>query len=241
MPVLAVPRTADRLPPVIPMKNTHAQGVKCAGCGEAVPSYDIVHYGSIDHRYRKLCSQCFNADVAERSGVEDFENIRLAPIMMTDCKGDDHQFHLRTHLLGDMVTLEAFELHEGSPGGYQFELIGDPDDDLFALLGRLVQKIRKTLSVKHIEHGDLGLHIIDQTVRGRIESSCSDFDSDPIIVVDGQEISWTEFGRMLMSFEGWQIKLEIVDVVTKCDLAAASPPETAPSKPSASHTGISRK
>ena len=28
---------------------------------------------------------------------------------------------------------------------------------------------------------------------------------------DGQEISWEDFGRMLMSFEGWQFKLEIFD------------------------------
>lgn len=193
------------------MKQVHAQGVKCEECGEAVPSYDIVHYGSIDHGYRKLCSQCFNAAVAARSGVEDFENIRLEPIAMTDCRGEDHQFHFRTHLLGGIVSLEAFELHEGNPGGYQFGLIGDPDDDLFALLGRLVQRIRKALSIKHIEDGMLGLQIIDQTVRGRIESSCSDFDSEPVMVIDGREISWEEFGRMLMSFEGWQIKLDIVD------------------------------
>jgi hypothetical protein len=30
-------------------------------------------------------------------------------------------------------------------------------------------------------------------------------------VIDGQEITWEQFGRMLMSFEGWQFKLEIYD------------------------------
>jgi len=193
------------------MVPIHSQGVICEGCGETIPGYDIVHYGSIDHGYRKLCSQCYNAAVAERSGVEDFENIRLEPIVMTDCKGKEHLFHFQTRLLGDIVALEAFEVREGNPGGYQFELIGDPEDDLFALLGRLVQKVRKALSIKHIEDGDHGLQIIDQTVRGRIESSCSDYDSEPVIVIDGREISWGEFGRMLMGFEGWQIKLEIVD------------------------------
>ena len=193
------------------MVQIHSLGVICEECGETVPGYDIVHYGSMDHGYRKLCSQCLNAAVAERSGVDNFENIRLEPIVMTDCRGKEHQFHFRTRLLGGIVALEAFEVREGNPEGYQFELIGDSEDDLFALLGRLVQTIRKALSVKHIEDGEHGLQIIDQMVRGRIESSCSDYDSEPVIVVDGREISWKDFGRMLMSFEGWQIKLEIVD------------------------------
>jgi hypothetical protein len=34
----------------------------------------------------------------------------------------------------------------------------------------------------------------------------------PLVVVDGREITWEEFGRMLMTFEGWQFKLEIRDI-----------------------------
>jgi hypothetical protein len=34
----------------------------------------------------------------------------------------------------------------------------------------------------------------------------------PLIVVDGREITWDQFGRMLMTFEGWQFKLEIRDL-----------------------------
>jgi hypothetical protein len=33
----------------------------------------------------------------------------------------------------------------------------------------------------------------------------------PLLVIDGREISWEQFGRMFMSFEGWQFKLEIRD------------------------------
>jgi hypothetical protein len=33
----------------------------------------------------------------------------------------------------------------------------------------------------------------------------------PIVVIDGQEISWEEFGHMMSSFEGWQFKLEMLD------------------------------
>ena len=33
----------------------------------------------------------------------------------------------------------------------------------------------------------------------------------PLLMIDGREISWEQFGRMLMSLEGWQFKLEIRD------------------------------
>ena len=71
--------------------------------------------------------------------------------------------------------------------------------------------MRRALAVKHVEDGQLGLQIIDQTVRGRIES---DLDADvrmPLVVVDGREISGEGFGEMLMAFEGWQFRLHIAD------------------------------
>jgi hypothetical protein len=33
----------------------------------------------------------------------------------------------------------------------------------------------------------------------------------PLLVIDGKEISWEEFGRMVMTFEGWQFRFEIRD------------------------------
>ena len=33
----------------------------------------------------------------------------------------------------------------------------------------------------------------------------------PILVIDGREISWTEFGQMLMTFEGFQFTPKIAD------------------------------
>lgn len=96
---------------------------------------------------------------------------------------------------------------------YQFQVIGDPEEDMFALLGRMVGRIRKTLSVKHIKDvGDgHGLQIADMVLRGRIECDSSEGEYAPCVVIDGQEISWDEFGRMISAYEGWQFKLEIRD------------------------------
>jgi len=187
------------------------QQIHCAECNEISPSYDIIHYGSTDNGYRQLCTRCYNAEVAKRCGLDDFENIRLEPIGINDGTGQKHEFHFRTRLMGHIVSIEAFELQNGSPGGYLFQQVADPEEDLFTLLGRLIQKMRRALAVKHVEDGQLGLQIIDKTVRGRIESDLNADIRMPLVVVDGREISWEEFGEMLMTFEGWQFRLHIAD------------------------------
>jgi hypothetical protein len=48
-------------------------------------------------------------------------------------------------------------------------------------------------------------------VRGRIEWDDDRGGRVPLLVIDGREIDWDEFGRMLMSFEGSQFKLHITD------------------------------
>jgi len=34
----------------------------------------------------------------------------------------------------------------------------------------------------------------------------------PLLVIDGREVSWQEFGRMLMAFEGRQFRMVISDL-----------------------------
>ena len=130
---------------------------------------------------------------------------------MTDCGGQAHEFHFRARLLGTMVALEAFELKDGTPAGYQFQMLGEPEGQLLSLLGRLIERMRRRLAKRDLEQTDLGLQIAGQSVSGRIES---DDDTDgllPVVVIDGQEVSWEQFGRMLMSYEGWQFRMEIRD------------------------------
>lgn len=193
------------------MNSTH-----CERCGKLAPYHDVTHY-TTDTQTLILCTQCFNADVAERSGIEDFDNRPLDPISITAGDGVIHLFHFRTRLLGNMVTLEAFELKEGEPAGYQFQLIGEPDEDRFLQLGRLVARIRRTLATKYLEEGAHGLQVKGMEVKGKIEADISDSSdlygaaSLPLMVIDGKEVSWEQFGEMLTSFEGFQFKLQIID------------------------------
>lgn len=185
---------------------------RCDGCSQITPSYDIVNYGSIEQGYRHLCSRCFNTEVAKTAGLEGFEHAKFEPVGLNDCMGQLHEFHFRTHLFGTGVALDAFELRDGDPGGYYFQIIGNPEDDLLVLLGRLVEKMRRALSVRHLMDGEHGLQIADPgVVRGRIEWDDAHDGRLPLLVIDGREIDWDEFGRMLMSFEGSQFKLNIAD------------------------------
>jgi hypothetical protein len=127
--------------------------------------------------------------------------------------GVRHEFHFRLHLLGDRVSMESFELQGVEPSGYQFAVIGEPEVDLFALMAQLITRMRRALSVRHLkDDGDgFGLGIADFLVRGHITWDDEHEGRLPLLVIDGQEVPWETFGRMLMTFEGWQFKLEIRD------------------------------
>jgi hypothetical protein len=102
---------------------------------------------------------------------------------------------------------------DGAPGGYRFQVLGDAEEDLFELMGKMVPRIRRLLSRQHLksEPHMPGLHIADLLVRGRITWDDNEDGRLSMLVIDGKEISWERFGRMVMGFEGWQFKFEIRD------------------------------
>jgi hypothetical protein len=188
------------------------QQIRCADCNEFTPSYDIINYGSIGKGYRQICSRCFNDEVAKSDGLTNFEHLKFDPIDLVDCAGKAHVFHFRIRLFGPGVALDAFELRDEHAAGYQFQVIGEPGDDLLALLGQLIDKIRRVLSHRHIVDGELGPQIADHgLVLGAIEWDETRGGQVPLVIIDGREITWDELGRMLMTYEGWQFKLEIRD------------------------------
>lgn len=185
--------------------------VCCSACGQTTPSYDIVNYGSMQQGYKHLCGQCFNQEIAKHCGL-DFEHGKFTPVGLADCDGEVHEFHFRTHLFGPgVVALDGFELRDGHPAGYWFQIIGKPEDGLLVLLGRLIERIRRALSTKHLKDGNLGLQIASRVVRGRIEWDDAHDGRLPMLIIDGREVTWEDFGHMLMSFEGFHFQLNIRD------------------------------
>ena len=142
----------------------------------------------------------------------DFEHSEFQPITMKDVDGSPHEFRFRTQIIPSGVSIEALELIKGVPEGFQFQVLGPFEADPLELFGQLFERIRRALSMKHIETGEYGLQISDENVvRGRID--CDDVTGGriPRLVIDGKSVPWEELGRMLMAYEGWNFKLEIFD------------------------------
>ena len=141
------------------------------------------------------------------------ESADFQPVTLTDCDGRRHVLHIRWRLCPTGQVLEAFEVKRGAPAGYQYGILGHFTEDPMQLLAKLYERIRRGLARKHLEKSEYGTHLVSTgPVRGRISS---DYDREPeplpVVVIDGHEFSWEQFGRMLLSFEGWQFRLEIVD------------------------------
>ena len=62
------------------------------------------------------------------------------------------------------MALDAFELETGAPGGYQFQILGKPDDEPLLLLGSLIERMRRNLSVRHLVRSERGTQSAYQTV-----------------------------------------------------------------------------
>ena len=105
------------------------QPITCDACRQPALSHDVVNYGSMEGGYRQLCGRCFNEAAASRLGLQGFEHVVFEPVRMVDERGAEHEFQFRTRLFGPGMAIDAFELRDGSPAGYEFQVIGEPDDD----------------------------------------------------------------------------------------------------------------
>jgi len=184
----------------------------CVQCGATKPAHDFVSAGTSDGTYQLLCSRCFNEEMARFADVHDFEHPSFRPVRFPDADGDVHEFHFRSLLPGDQLSLEAFELAgDDESAGYRFQILGDPESEPFALLGQLVQKMRRALATKHLSTREGDLQVAETIVRGRIAWDETEHSNYPCVVIDGRRVDWDDFGTMLMAFEGWQFRLELFD------------------------------
>ena len=197
-------------------KNTKSKDRwNCVRCAKELAGHDTVQT-TFETETLILCTQCFNAEIAKHAGIEDFDNSSIDPISIVGADGINHEFHFQTRLLGDIVSLEAFEVKDGAPAGYQFQLIADPGEERFEQLARMVKRIRSALATQYLEDSSLGLQIKNMQVQGRIEADMREGHDPfghrpPVLVIDGKEVDWEEVGRMLMTFEGFQFKLQLMD------------------------------
>lgn len=185
---------------------------RCEECEASIGWREGVHLGSGDGgKSRHLCARCANLALAEMVGL-DFDHPDFTPMTLEDAGGLRHHFKFVTHLVPSGITITAVE--EDKESGYEFQVHGEFDDDTMALFRELLDRMRRDLARRHLDQGEGGSWGIgdDGVVRARIDSNPESEDRVPLLVIDGRPVSWMELGEMLMTFEGWQFKLEIYDL-----------------------------
>jgi hypothetical protein len=191
--------------------SAEVQNERCEDCGRHMPAYEMIHLTLSETQSRRVCTRCFNTRIA---GV-DFEHPNFEPVMLKDASGMSHEFHFTTRHGGAHLAVEAFEVEDGHPAGYQFQVLGDPEEEPLAIFLQLFERMRRALARRHIENGDLGSQIAKSgegwVLRGQIDWDEDEDGRVPRLVVDGNSYTWDEIGRMLMAFEGFQVKMEVHD------------------------------
>lgn len=168
-----------------------------------------IHWNS-KVKSERLCLNCYNLMMTDMLGVEAISYPEGVTIQ--DGQGKPHQFWLRKRLDPIGVIMEAEE-REG--GGYQFTVHGELDVDQGQLFLDLIAKAERGMAEIYIKKGEFpnGQHyhsLMNNRLVGRIDSDLSD-DQMPLVSVNGQSYTWDEVGKMLMSYEGFQVKLEMFD------------------------------
>lgn len=194
-------------------KIVELASAKCESCGAETIARTMTSFGSEDSGYQDICLRCFNQRCAKRMGIDGFEHVDFEPISFVDPAGVEHTFFFQLRLHPSGVGLYAEEAGRPPCEGYEFSVGGDFLDDPMGLFEELHGKIKRGLSMQHLDT-DSGLHIKDQSLRGHISSNYDDSESgepEPVFVIDGKPVTLGELGNMLLSFEGWQFRLEILD------------------------------
>jgi hypothetical protein len=186
--------------------------VRCTQCRSLTAPWDLVHIAQSDEeKYKPYCIDCSNRMMADRTGLKDFQAVPFESMQLTDASGNRHWFHFRTRLFGPGIALDAFEFPDAYGGGYRFQVIGKPDDDQMQLFATLLEKMRRALGNTHLAPAGNRWHIAEHgTVRGRIAAEKKPRRGwEPVVVIDGKAFPWDTFGQMLLSYEGFQFKLEL--------------------------------
>lgn len=122
-----------------------------------------------------------------------------------DAAGRQRWFTIRCDEGGLGFRVTAREEGEGDEG-YEFHEYGETNP--WSALGRLRDKIRRSLATRHLSLRTPQWQLLHGTLRGRIAWS----EEEGIrLVVDGLPLTLDELGEILSSHEGWQFRLEIVD------------------------------
>lgn len=188
---------------------------RCDECDQLRPAFGFVNLASEEGGSgRSLCSECYNRWYMERAGLPELETVYFEPVVRRDSVGKKHTFHFVVHM-STGLGIRAFECVDGGPDGYQFSVLEPPETPVREAYTRLVRKIEAGLAVRYLCSSDFPgegasqnrLYVKGTAVNGRIDER----EGSPVVVIDGREYSWAEFGEFLSCLNGFDFRLECFD------------------------------
>ena len=180
---------------------------ECQRCG-SVEAY--IHY-STEMDKEVLCVGCFNAMMSEELGVK----VESFPKGVSIRGGDGvvRHFTIKKRLHPGGINMVAEELKSC---GYQFAVHGELECDQGQLFLQLIDNAKRAMMETFIQEGQFPngqrYHVLKKDRLVGIVESSKEEDGTPVLVVDGKPYTWEEIGKMLMSYEGFQLKVEAVDI-----------------------------
>jgi hypothetical protein len=76
---------------------------------QKAPPHAVASVASPHGLFRLLGSRGFNTKIAHRANVRRFQQCEFTPVRLPDAPGVSHEFHCRSLLPGDRLSLDAFE------------------------------------------------------------------------------------------------------------------------------------
>ncbi|MCJ7840463.1 hypothetical protein MUB24_05925 [Lederbergia sp. NSJ-179] len=156
-----------------------------------------------------LCTNCFNEMIASEIGV----TVETYPeaISIKDGGGNIRTFAIDKIFMPTGISMEAVE---NKMDGYKFSVLGEFDCNQRMLFKKLVKKVKDGVANTYLEEEKISGHrfltMVGDRVIGRIEYN--EESDTPLLNIDGRPYTWEEIGKMMMSKEGFQFRLDIVDI-----------------------------
>lgn len=179
---------------------------KCEHC----KSNEVKVHFTRDTDSSYLCMDCYNKMMGEELGVE------LEPLIesfsVKDYQGIRRTFFVERQITPGGICLEAAE---NLAFGYKFAVHGEFTSNQTELVNKLMAKTRKGVAKQQVEsnvfpNGQVYHTMIHNQFTGIIEYDGHSNES-PLVLIDGKPFTWEQIGKMVLVYEGFQIKLAMYD------------------------------
>jgi len=139
------------------------------------------------------------------------------PMTLRDGYGNLRTLHFRVWRAPTGVEVSVEELDAGTGGCYRRSVLGPHDADVAELAEALREIATDEIGRRQLRYNPhrAGWLVGGDVVEGEFvwSKDGNEVGSPYDVAIDGQLLSWDEYGRTLEAFEGWRFRLEIVDQI----------------------------